>query len=330
MKRVLGFTLAVAVLTLLGLSGITFHNRTTAFAQQGKGTPPIEAGGGAPEIIKHRGNPDDADSDTGFATVGGTGSLSPISYHGGKLIATPTVYLIFYGNWNRGNGTDTPAGQQIVTDFAQSISGSNYFFINTSYSAGGQTITGNVVYGGATNVGYTYGTRLRDASIQSIVNDAIAGGRFPYDQYGVYFVLTSSDVAENSGFCTQYCGWHTAGTPSVGHVRYSFVGNAARCLSSCAAQSIGPNGNAGVDGMISVIAHELEEATTDPDPRSGWADASGAENADKCAWTFGSKQYKTANGASANVHLGARDFLIQRNLRATDNKCYIDGRNLIQ
>jgi hypothetical protein len=77
-------------------------------------------------------------------------------------------------------------------------------------------------------------------------------------------------------------------------------------------QSTGPNGNAGVDGMISVIAHELEEATTDPD-LNAWYDSRGAENADKCAWTFGQSVY-AANGASANVHLGNRDYLIQRNL----------------
>jgi len=47
-----------------------------------------------------------------------------------------------------------------------------------------------------------------------------------------------------------------------------------------------PNNNPGVDGAISVMTHELEEATTDPD-LNAWYDSSGAENGDKCAWTFG-------------------------------------------
>ena len=38
--------------------------------------------------------------------------------------------------------------------------------------------------------------------------------------------------------------------------------------------------------MASVIAHELEEAATDPD-LNAWYDSRGYENADKCAWTFG-------------------------------------------
>src|SRR5689334_8635818 len=75
----------------------------------------------------------------------------------------------------------------------------------------------------------------------------------------------------------------------------------------------GPNGNAGVDGMASVIAHDLEESTTDPDASSGWFDKQGAENADKCAWTFGqsSNLSKAPNGAYYNMILNGRPFLIQ-------------------
>jgi hypothetical protein len=328
MKRVLSLSLAVALLAFLGMSSTSRLLKNTVQAQ-GQGQPPVEAGGGAPEIIKHRTNPQDAG--TGFLTAGGTGSLSAITYHGGPLIPTPTAYLIWYGNWNQTNGTDNASGQQIVRDFLSSVGGSPYYMVNTTYSAGGYTISGGVTRATQeASPGYSHGSRLSDANIQTIVNEAITGGQLPYNANGVYFVLTSSDVNERSGFCTRYCGWHTAGTPSAGHVRYSFVGNAARCISSCAAQTVGPNGNAGVDGMISVIAHELEEANTDPDPSSGWVDSSGAENADKCAWTFSSRQFTAGNGAVYNMTLGSRNYLIQRNLSATDNKCYIDWPNRIQ
>jgi hypothetical protein len=63
--------------------------------------------------------------------------------------------------------------------------------------------------------------------------------------------------------------------------------------------------------MASIISHELEEAVTDPD-LNAWYDRRGQENADKCAWTFGT-QYTTGNGAKANVHLSTRDYLIQQN-----------------
>lgn len=112
-----------------------------------------------------------------------------------------------------------------------------------------------------------------------------------------------------------------------GNVRYSFVGNAKRCLNACAIQqATSPNGNPGVDAMASVTAHELVEAVTDPDPASGWVDANGYENADKCAWTFGQTQYTAPNGSFYNMILRGRPFLIQRNLMHSSNgdTCDVD------
>ena len=131
------------------------------------------------------------------------------------------------------------------------------------------------------------------------------------DTNGVYFVLTSAEVNESSGFCTNYCGWHSHGTMKNADVKFAFVGNPDRCPNACSAQTIGPNGNAGADGMASIIAHEFEEATSDPD-LNAWYDRRGYENADKCAWTFGTT-YTTSNGAKANMNIGGKDFLVQRN-----------------
>ncbi len=264
-------------------------------------------------VTRHKINPNSEATDrVGFSlATGGTSSTTPLLPHTGPVINPPTVYLIWYGNWNQTNGTDTPAGQQIVRDWAANIGGSSYFAINSSYSTS-KPISGSVFYGGEyTNTGTK--TRLGDRDIGSIVDGSVGFGKLPYNASGVYFVITSSNISETSGFCSQYCGWHTDGNVTAGHVRYAFVGNAARCLSACAAQTTSPNGNAGVDGAVSVLSHELEEATTDPD-LNAWYDSSGAENGDKCAWTFGHHQYQVGNGSWANIHLGSRDFLIQRNL----------------
>ena len=279
---------------------------------------------GPPEIIHHRVNPNEGGPHTAFGaapTAGSTGRLKqPLSYHGGAVFSTPTVYLIWYGDWNQSNGTDDANGQKIVTDFFQSLGGSPYFKINATYTGSSNAISGNVTYGGAsTMTGYPYGVALSDANIQQIVGSAIGSGLGPAggDTNGIYFVLTSSDVNESSGFCTQYCGWHTHGTISGRDIKYAFVGNAARCITSCAAQSTSPNGNAGVDGMISVCAHECEEATTDAD-LNAWYNRRGSENGDLCAWTFGST-YQVGNGSYANMKLGTRDYLIQRNVKIQSN-----------
>ncbi len=277
----------------------------------------MAADAGKPEIIvSHRLN-DQARATSVYAPTAGStsaiGSRDALSYHKGPVFSTPSIYVVWYGNWAQSNGTDDANGQQIIRDFFSTVGGSPYYMINSHYVGSSNAITGNVTWTGKeANAGYSYGTALSDANIASIVTDAINAGTLPQDTNGLYFVLTSSDVNESSGFCTQYCGWHTHGTINGANLRYAFVGNAARCITSCAAQSTSPNGNAGVDGMISVLAHEAEEATTDADG-SAWYARSGKENGDDCAWTFGTT-YQVSNGSWANMKLGTRDFLIQRNV----------------
>ena len=238
-----------------------------------------------------------------------TSGSNGIDYHGGPvMLGTTNVYYIWYGDWSGNSATS------ILTDLAQGIGGSGYFNINTTYHDGSNRYVANSVhYAGATTDAYSQGKALSDAQIKTVVANAIAGGSVSKDTNGVYFVLTSADVTATSGFCTQYCGWHTHGTISGSDIKYAFIGNPDRCPSACEAQTIGPSGNAGADGMASIIAHELEESVTDPD-LNAWYDKRGYENADKCAWTFGTESV-APNGAKFNVTLGTnnRAFLIQQN-----------------
>jgi hypothetical protein len=305
---------------------------SAVMAQNGNGNALGDPGNsfeaGAPTIVPHGVNKTE-----GQPTKGSTAALSPITAHGGPVMGTPTPYLIWYGNWSQSNGSDNSTGQQIVRDFLYGDSNSAYFALNTTYKGpNGTAPTGAINYSGIPGVNETTvsGTgSLSDNGVATIVSNAINSGKLgPKDPNGIYFVLTSSDI-NKTGFCSQYCGWHTHGSLGGTDIKYSFVGNANRCLSHCAAQTTSPNSNAGVDGMVSVIAHELEEATTDPD-LNAWYDSSGAENADKCAWTFGQNQSVTSNGAYYNQTLpkpggggATRNYLIQRNLSSVDNRCYL-------
>jgi hypothetical protein len=57
------------------------------------------------------------------------------------------------------------------------------------------------------------------------------------------------------------------------------------------------------------MVHELDETLTDP-YLTAWYDASGAESADKCAWTWGVTQ--KVGTARYNVQLGSLKYLIQQ------------------
>jgi hypothetical protein len=248
------------------------------------------------------------DETNGAAKPGGGARTVAITYHGGPIMTgTNTVYFIFYGNW----GSNT--AQTLLPSLISGESGSPYFNINTTYyNASNVHVTNSLTYGGSTVVSNTtHGTSLTDANISTIVSEAIAAGKFPKSTSASYMVLTSAEVHETSGFCTQYCGWHTHATISSADIKYAFIGNPDQCPSACAAQTTSPNGNSGADGMASIIAHELQESVTDPD-LNAWYDRQGAENADKCAWTFGTES-TASNGSKYNVTLGGKQWLIQQN-----------------
>jgi hypothetical protein len=322
--------------------------------------PEITDQGEIVQKIIHRPNPDTFSIrpwDKGISkiaqpTAGSKGVMTPaITYHGGPVMPSlSAVYIIWYGKWNNPTGSDTSAGQQIVRDALFGLSQSNGY---TNITTGSLGYYSNGSGGWVTQVSsavvseytdsYSQGKRLTDAGVLKVVENAIAHGLGSVGGVGktphadaVYLVLTSSDVAESSGFCSQYCGWHTYTTyyGATTPVKYAFIGNANRCLSACAAQNIGPNGNAGVDGMVSVIAHELEESVSDP-LLNAWYDANGYESADKCAWTFGSEQTKLSNGAYANVTWptstgSTRNYLVQRALAPNNSACYINASTMAQ
>ncbi|MHB2026695.1 MAG: hypothetical protein ACYCPQ_08695 [Elusimicrobiota bacterium] len=236
-----------------------------------------------------------------------SGASNGIDYHGGPLILGGVdVYYIWYGDWAKNSATS------ILTNLAQNIGGSPYFNINTSYyDASGAPVTNAVAYKGSTTDHFSHGMSLSDTDISDIVNSALAKGSLPLDSHGVYFVLTSSGVQETSGFCSQYCGWHNNATLQGMDVKYAFIGDTDQCSDACEPQTVSPNGNAAADGMASVISHELEEATTDPD-LNAWYSQQGGENADMCAWNFGAEQ-AGSNGAKSNMTLGGLKYLIQQN-----------------
>ena len=247
-------------------------------------------------------------------------SNNGISYHGGPVLHnTVPIYIIWYGNWNGGaKPSDSMTTVNLLEAFLGAtggIGGSPYENINSTYSDGSGSVSGNLALSKAVFDNYSQGSTISDATLQTVVSSQLTSGGLPTNANGVYLVLTSSDVNESSGFCTQYCGFHTHATLNGADIKYAFIGNVDRCPSGCEAQTTGPNspsaGVAGADGMANVIAHETEEAISDPD-LNAWFDRRGQENADKCNFNFGATQ-TAPNGAQFNQVFGGVDFLIQQN-----------------
>jgi hypothetical protein len=119
-----------------------------------------------------------------------------------------------------------------------------------------------------------------------------------------------------------YCGFHHDTNVNGQSIKYAFIGNPTNCMAGCSPCNprVSPNGDAGVDAMASIFLHELVEAISDP-YGTAWFDDQGYENADKCAYTYGTTK-TTATGAYYNMQIGSMNYLIQQNWKANGGGCY--------
>jgi hypothetical protein len=103
----------------------------------------------------------------------------------------------------------------------------------------------------------------------------------------VYFIYTSTGAGHVS-----YCAWHSYGNCSNGApIQVAYMPNIdgiAGCNPLDSTHTDNQHSQ-GLAALANVTSHELSEAITDP-RLDAWYDASGAENGDKCAWTFTSKE----------------------------------------
>lgn len=244
--------------------------------------------------------------------------VQPFHHAGGPvMLGAPTVHVIWYGDWL--NNT----AKTIIPAFLKNLSGSPYFMINSEYYNDANThVSGSFVFGQEVTDAYSQGKTLTPVSVQDVVNKALTSAALPTDVNALYVVLSSADVAEVGAgltFCLNACGWHNYGVVNGADVKFMWVGDSStQCPLGCAAGNPGvsPNDNVGADGMVSVIAHELEEAITDPHLNS-WFASNGYENADMCSWKF-LTTYPVANGSIANMKLGGKDYLIQSNWKLSN------------
>ncbi len=244
----------------------------------------------------------------GDAIVTGNG----IEYNGGPVMLGPhNVYFIWYGNFS-GNVALT-----MLPDLIKGFGGSQYFNTNTTYGDATANIANTVSMAGQFFDNYSHGVALSNTTLSQVVSAPLNSGALPVDTNGIYFVLTSPDVSL-TGFCTQFCGFHTFGTFGASDIKVAFVGDpATQCplkpgVPGCSAQTLSPNGNEGADAMANVISHELNETITDPHGDAWFHVNTAGEVGDLCNFQFGTT-FPALNGAHANVVLSGRQYLIQSN-----------------
>jgi hypothetical protein len=261
------------------------------------------------------------------------GASSAIIYHGGPVLRTATNVAAVYWASSRifvnapapGTSGSGSADASLVGFFLNNLGGSPYFNINTTYYDGtGQHIANVVNYTQywANNTNAPSGSQVvSDAQMIAMLQSGFNSGALTYDSSTLYAIFTAGQVNLGGGFGTQYCAYHASGTVTINGVSrtvlYAAMPYNFAFPSACTSGFAAANGSVdpGADYQVNTLAHETEETTTD-ELGNAWFDRRGFENADKCAWTWGTT-YTTSAGGVANIKVGGKDFLVQRNWLAT-------------
>jgi hypothetical protein len=219
------------------------------------------------------------------------GSSPQLTYHGGNVMASGAdVTPIFWGSsWSTYSG-DKMSG---IDGFYSGVRDTAYARTNGEYSGTTGPVSTAVnphshlldtdaAPGGAPSTGQVL------AIVAAKIGNPVSNGYYP-----VY----SDQKRGHAG----YCAWHSWGTIGTTPVQFAFFFNLDGDPGCDPGDTSGVSRHSqGLAALGNVSGHELSEALTDP-RGAGWFDSSGAENADKCAWTFGTSLIQFSNSTQWKI-----------------------------
>ena len=215
-----------------------------------------------------------------------------MTYHGGKIMPTAVTKNIFWGpSWTNA----TFAGDKItgLDSWYSGHSNSNYAKTVDEYTG-----TNGTVGATTTHQGYVIDTSkaANGSSTSAILAEVckqVSAGNIVPDAAGNGYYAVYTDVKRgNAG----YCAYHSAGSCNGKPVQFAFFFNLDGDA-GCDPSDTTTGHSQGLAALANVTAHELAEARSDPASPGAWYDSSGAENGDKCAWTFHVASVTFSNGA---------------------------------
>lgn len=275
---------------------------------------------------------------TGTAKVFGSLAPSPIIFHtggfGGLYSGPVQIIPVWVGTWS---DSRKASWNSLLGNLITSLGGdgdisiaNQIFNTNTLYFSTKSVVTTKLSWSTPTTPSATVLATLAkssggvvpvsDSDVAKYINLALSTSKVSAPSVGtkaIYVYIGAADTRLSSGFGTAYCGWHTYGTLGAKNIPYIAIQDfTSKYFNSCSAQIVSPNADVPLDASASILVHEIDESITDADLRT-WYDSRGAENADKCAWTFGIT--KAVGVAKYNYTANGKNYLIQRNWLA-DNK----------
>jgi len=230
-----------------------------------------------------------------------------LSYHGGPVMTSVSLYAIYWvpPTLQNGNPTSLPAHYQaVVKNFLSDYPGHGIVNNSTQYYstpptkyihnaggfAGSYLDTKAYPSSGCTDA-VTPGNCVTGAQLQAEIQAVMTLKGWTPGLTKMFLIFTSigegSCFDSTSGSCayTQYCAYHGYfGSPTnpviFGNEPY---GDPTYCAGSI--QS--PNGDLPADVAANIASHEITEANTDPELNAWWDSGNGEEIGDLCAYNFG-------------------------------------------
>lgn len=201
-----------------------------------------------------------------------------VLYHGGPVMHGTYVQPVFWGpSWS--NQTFVADKVTGLESFYEGVGDTSYADTTTEYTDASGAVTTGVSYGGSyTDLSAAPSNGNQTTTFLAEVcrlagNTAVSNGYYP-----VYV----DSPRGHSG----YCAWHSSGKcPNGVTVQFGFFYNMDNDA-GCDPQDSSGLHSEGLAALANTSGHELSETLTDRH-LNAWYDASGNENADKCAWTFG-------------------------------------------
>jgi serine protease len=212
----------------------------------------------------------------------------------------------------KGIGTNNDLWSGVMTQYCQGVAtgsqtcpSSNQFHVG--YPTGGAL--GGVWYD---NSAAEPGTATQAQIAQEAVNAAAHFGNTTaaLNRNAQYDIISATGLNPDGWLTGGFCAWHDWNgdlgvTSPYGDIALTNMPYVTDVGTSCGENFVNAGSAGLLDGFSIVNGHEYSETITDQNPRGGWTDTGGSENADKCAWNTGPGAH------AADLSLATGSFAMQ-------------------
>ena len=221
-----------------------------------------------------------------------TGPGTDLTYHGGAVLPAVAVQPIFWGpRWS----DPTFAGDKVtgLKSFYDGMGGSKYAGTSNEYTDSTGAHVTSAISSYTTALFDSSAAPTSDPSARTIIGEVAKMVKKPTANvfYAVYSDTPITGV--------DYCAWHSWGSVRGVRLTVGWFPNIDG-VSGCTPNDVTTGHSQPLAALANVSGHELSEVRTDPFG-TGWYEGQYSENADKCAWAFGSTSVTFSNGTQWRV-----------------------------